>query len=89
MPHDLPGPLVVRPRRPGDRIRISEADTKKLSDLFIDEKTPKGLRDGIPLVVCGDEVVWGGGIRVGGGVRVTEKTTRAVRLMYERLPKEG
>jgi tRNA(Ile)-lysidine synthase len=50
---ELPG-LVVRTRRPGDRL---VGRRKKVQDLFVDAKVPKGERDAWPLVVSGDDVV--------------------------------
>ena len=44
--------LVVRGRRPGDRMRpIGLGGTKKLQDLLVDRKVPRGERDRIPVVV--------------------------------------
>jgi tRNA(Ile)-lysidine synthase len=50
---DEPG-LVVRTRRPGDRLA---GRRKKLQDLFVDAKVPRAERDAWPVVVAGDEVV--------------------------------
>jgi tRNA(Ile)-lysidine synthase len=46
--------LVVRSRRPGDRLA---GRRKKVQDLFVDAKVPRSERDRWPLVVAGDEVV--------------------------------
>jgi tRNA(Ile)-lysidine synthase len=46
--------LVVRTRRPGDRLA---GRRKKVQDLFVDAKVPRAERDTWPLVVSGDEVV--------------------------------
>ena len=46
--------LVVRSRRPGDRLA---GRRKKVQDLFVDAKVPVRERDRWPLVVSGDEVV--------------------------------
>ena len=46
--------LEVRSRRPGDRLA---GRRKKVQDLLVDAKVPRGERDGWPLVVSGDEVV--------------------------------
>ena len=46
--------LVVRTRRPGDRLA---GRRKKVQDLFVDAKVPRRERDHWPLVVSGDEVV--------------------------------
>jgi tRNA(Ile)-lysidine synthase len=50
---DAPG-LVVRTRRPGDRLA---GRRKKVQDLFVDAKVPSAERDEWPLVVSGDDVV--------------------------------
>ena len=49
----VPG-LVVRTRRPGDRLA---GRRKKVQDLFVDAKVPSRERDAWPLVVSGDDVV--------------------------------
>ena len=46
--------LVVRTRRPGDRLA---GRRKKVQDLFVDAKVPREARDSWPIVVSGDEVV--------------------------------
>ena len=46
--------LVVRTRRPGDRLA---GRRKKVQDLFVDAKVPRAARDTWPIVVSGDEVV--------------------------------
>ena len=50
---DEPG-LEVRTRRPGDRLA---GRRRKVQDLLVDAKVPRGERDAWPLVVSGDEVV--------------------------------
>src|SRR5262249_2154416 len=43
--------LQVRSRRAGDRLRPLGLDgTKKLQDLFVDSKVPRGERDAVPIV---------------------------------------
>lgn len=49
----VPG-LVVRTRRPGDRLA---GRRKKVQDLFVDAKVPRAERDAWPLVVSGEEVI--------------------------------
>ena len=46
--------LEVRSRRPGDRLA---GRSKKVQDLLVDAKVPRGERDSWPLVVRGDDVV--------------------------------
>ena len=46
--------LVVRTRRPGDRLA---GRSKKVQDVLVDAKVPRAARDTWPMVVAGDEVV--------------------------------
>lgn len=58
-------PLFVRSREDGDRLRpIGLGGTKKLQDLFVDEKVPRHARDRVPLVLDQAGVIWVPGLRV-------------------------
>ena len=50
---------IKRTRAAGDTIQLS-GGTRKLSDVLIDAKIPRELRDSIPLVAQGCEVLWVG-----------------------------
>lgn len=74
-------PLMVRTRRPGDRFwPLNGAGSKKLKEFFIDEKVPRALRDKIPIVTTGEEIVWVGGIRSDDRWRITDKTRKYLHL---------
>jgi tRNA(Ile)-lysidine synthase len=51
------GPLTVRNRRPGDRVR-SAGREMSLRRFLMDRRVPAGERDRLPLVACGRTVVW-------------------------------
>ncbi len=55
-PEGISFPLTIRPRQPGDRIRLPSG-TKKLSDWMIDQKIPAGLRNQLPVAVQDQEVL--------------------------------
>jgi tRNA(Ile)-lysidine synthase len=46
-------PLLLRSRRPGDRVR-TRAGTRKVSDVLIDAKIPRALRDFVPILATPD-----------------------------------
>jgi tRNA(Ile)-lysidine synthase len=50
-------PLRIRTRLNGDSIQLS-GGTKKVKDLFIDKKIKKELRDEIPMVINGNDIIW-------------------------------
>jgi tRNA(Ile)-lysidine synthase len=75
-------PLVVRGRKPGDRMApYGLKGTKKLQDVFVDAKVPEYLRDGIPVLVCGEEIVWIPGYRI--AARFAVDGTHAKSLWIE------
>ena len=53
---------------------------KKLSDLLIDAKVPRLLRDEVLVVTRGSEVVWVPGLRVGHHYRVEQATSQIALL---------
>lgn len=61
--HAGPAELVVRPRRPGDRVR-GRAGTQKLQDLFVDAGIPRAVRDLVPVVALGERLLWVPGVAV-------------------------
>ena len=73
--------LVLRTRRPGDYLVVNRSGgRKKLKDYMIDEKIPRGERDRILLLASGREVFWVIGGRISESCKVTEKTTRVLRI---------
>ncbi|MBQ3554288.1 MAG: tRNA lysidine(34) synthetase TilS [Clostridia bacterium] len=51
--------LSVRCRKDGDYFYPLGFNHKKsLQDYFVDHKIPRFLRDRIPLLVCGDDIIW-------------------------------
>ncbi|MBE9506642.1 MAG: tRNA lysidine(34) synthetase TilS [Chloroflexi bacterium] len=82
----LADPLVLRPRRRGDRFRPQGmgGHSVKLSAFMINLKIPRAWRDLVPLLTAGDEIAWVCGRRVGEGVTVGPETRRVARLRFER-----
>ncbi|MFP4640556.1 MAG: tRNA lysidine(34) synthetase TilS [Dehalococcoidia bacterium] len=77
--------LFVRTRRPGDRFQpLGMSDTKKLQDFMVDAKIPQSCRDRVPLVCCGEWIVWVVGWRIDHRARVTESTKRVLEVEFER-----
>jgi tRNA(Ile)-lysidine synthetase-like protein len=80
--------LVLRNRRPGDRIRL-ESGTKKIKDFFIDKKIGAEIKQMIPLLLVNSNVaavmagfLTAGGNRVAESALVNEKSDKI--LFFER-----
>lgn len=79
-------PLVLRGPHPGDRLQpLGMVGHKKLSDLLIDAKVPRLLRDGVLVLARGTDIVWVPGLRVGHRFRVVPTTRQIALLELTRL----
>lgn len=77
----ISGSLVLRRRRPGDRITIDSAGHhKKLKDYLIDRKIPRHKRDSLWLVADDREVLWIIGERMGAVCGITGTTRRILEI---------
>ncbi len=78
--------LIVRPRRPGDRLQpLGTPGHKKVQDVFVDRKIPRDARDREPIVT--DEmgrIVWVAGQVLAAPFRVTSLTSTVVVLTLRR-----
>jgi tRNA(Ile)-lysidine synthase len=73
--------LVVRGRRPGDRVvPFGGGGERRLKTLLIDAKVPRWERDRLPLVEAGGEIVWVAGVRRGAQAVVGPTTQRILEL---------
>ena len=73
--------LSLRAAWPGARIApLGLAGSVKLQDLFVDRKIPRAERAALPILACGDEVVWVPGYRVARAWAVPTTRAPAVHL---------
>jgi tRNA(Ile)-lysidine synthase len=82
----LRAPLVVRNRRPGDRLRpFGAPGSRKLQDLLVDRKVPREERDRLPLVVDQTgRILWVVGLTIAEEYRVTAPESGMVILEIEK-----
>ncbi len=59
------GLLRWRERQPKDCIRVSGLGHKTLKKIFQEAKIGEEARKGIPLLACGEDIIWIPGVRVG------------------------
>lgn len=74
-------PLVLRNRRPGDRMRpVGSPGTRKVQDILVDRKVPEAARDRVPIVADSEGPIWVAGVTFAERVRVTAQTREALTL---------
>ena len=78
--------LIVRHRRPGDRLTpLGAPGRKKVQDVLVDRKVPRDDRDLVPIVTTLEgEIVWVAGEVLADPFRVTPLTTSVVVLTLRR-----
>ena len=78
-------PLVVRYRQDGDKIsQKGMQGSKKVSDIFTDEKVEKHLRDLVPIVEKDGEILFVCGLRKSSLYSVDENTKKHLIIQYEK-----
>lgn len=71
---------VVRTRRDGDRIRPLGSGEKLLSDYFTDKKIDRPLRDFIPLIAKGENILWAAGVGISGNACIQSPADECISL---------
>lgn len=88
---ELRYPLTVRSRLPGDVIRILGLNgSKKVKDIFIDEKIPPSIRPYIPIVTdASGQILWVCGVRRSAHATVVHNTSSIVHMSVEVEESQG
>ena len=82
-------PLAWRGRRPGDRYRpLGAPGEAKVADLLINRKVPAALRDALPVVLAGEEILWVPGLPPADSHRLAGPAKGALRLTWN-APRVG
>ncbi|MNM58805.1 tRNA(Ile)-lysidine synthase [compost metagenome] len=79
-------PLTVRSRLPGDIMKVMGLNgSKKVKDIFIDEKIPPSLRSGIPIVTdANGQIIWIPGVRRSAIATVSPHTSSVVVMALQK-----
>ena len=77
----IEGDLIVRTRKPGDKIKpLGLGGTKKLKDIFIDKKIPRDAREKIPIIADNSKIIWIAGHEISDESKLTDATQEVVRI---------
>jgi tRNA(Ile)-lysidine synthase len=78
-----PLPWLVRTFRPGDRIMpFGMKGRKKVKGIFIDRKIPLSERTRIPLLFCGDDLIWIAGMCASELCRIDTPSAATVQVKW-------
>lgn len=78
--------LILRNRQPGDRFTpMGMQGTKKVKDYLMDKKVDRQIRDFIPLLCNGEQIVWILGYQIDNHYRLTQKTKTYRKIEFEIL----
>jgi len=80
-----PFPWRVRSFRAGDRIvPFGMTGRKKVKDVFIDRKIPLADRRRIPLLFCGNELIWIAGVCASESCRIDDADAVLVKVEWHK-----
>jgi tRNA(Ile)-lysidine synthase len=84
-PDRNPFPWHVRMFQNGDRIvPFGMTGSKKVKELFIDAKVPRSQRGNIPLLFCGDTLLWVCGLRTSQHARLDGTSDLAIKAVFSK-----
>ena len=73
--------VTVRSWRPGDRMKpLGMKGSKKIQDVFVDEKVPAEQRRRLPILECNGEIIWLPGYRVAQGWEVRRPSALSLQV---------
>lgn len=76
---------TLRTRRQGDSFKRFKGGRKSLSDYFTDIKAPKRLRDSLPLLCKGNNVLVAFPYDISDDVKINENTKKIFYIKYRRI----
>jgi tRNA(Ile)-lysidine synthase len=83
---DLGQQVILRPWKRGDRIKpVNSSFTKKVSDLFVDNKISLNHKSRIPIMESDGTIVWICGLQLSDNFKIKPTTVKALKIYYEEL----
>ena len=80
------GKYTIRSRQTGDVFHpLGAPGSKPLKKYFIDKKISRFKRDYIPLVACGNEILWIVGHEISDKVKLSEDSISAIKIIYKKI----
>ncbi len=85
----IQGSLIIRQRRDGDRVSpVGMKGTKKIKDIFIDNKVPRKTRNITPIIADGKGIIWIPGQAVSRDYVADSGSRRILRIAIKSIEEE-
>ena len=79
----IPNSAVIRTKKDGDKFTKFGGGSKSLGDFLTDKKVPLRIRNNLPLVADGKEILFIFGIAISDKIKVTENTEKIIKFTIE------
>ena len=73
--------IQVRYRKDGDRIFLDENHSKKIKEVFIEQKISKDLRDRIPIFLYNDKIFWIYNIKKAYIPKINQNISKLIKVL--------
>ena len=73
--------IEVRYRKEGDRIFLDENHSKKIKEIFIEQKIPKDIRDRIPIFLYNNNIFWIYNVKKAYIPRIVQDISKLVKVL--------
>lgn len=81
----IPATAVIRTKKDGDAFTKFGGGTKKLCDYLTDKKIPLRLRNGLPIIANGKDVLVIFGVGISDKIKADENTKYLLKFTYEEI----
>ena len=73
--------IEVRYRKEGDRIFLGEKHSKKIKEIFIDQKIPKDIRDRLPIFLYNNTIFWIYNVKKAYITKINKNESKLIKVL--------
>ena len=73
--------IEVRYRKEGDRIFLGEKHSKKIKEIFIDQKIPKNIRDRLPIFLYNNTIFWIYNVKKAYILKINKNENKLIKVL--------
>ena len=73
--------IEVRYRKEGDRIFLGEKHSKKIKEIFVDQKIPKDIRDRLPIFLYNNTIFWSYNVKKAYIPKINKNENKLIKVL--------